>query len=122
MSRLTIDSDVMENAKREMIGMIRASIDLDQLREVFNQQYSFTDADEISFKDGDTVVYNDDVVVKLNYKVGLTLEVMIDNEGNPIIPEKQESAEQAEDPVEEAGRLAGEAADDEASGEATHTW
>ena len=115
MSRLTIDSDVMENAKREMIGMIRASIDLDQLREVFNQQYSFTDADEISFKDGDTVVHNDKVTVKLNYKVGLTLTVLIDSDGNPIIPDADESAEaeNAKDPVEEAGSQAGEAA---------HTW
>ncbi len=112
MSRLTIDSDVMQNAKREMVGMIRASIDLDRLREVFNQQYSFTDADEISFKDGDSVVYNDQVVIKLNYEVGLTLSVLIDGEGNPIIPETQESAEtqDAEDPVEEAGSQAGEAA------------
>ncbi len=107
MNRLTIDSDVMENAKREMIGMIRASIDLDRLREVFNQQYSFNDADEISFKDGDTVVYNDQVAVKLNYEVGLTLEVLIDSEGNPIIPETQDNAE---DPIEEAGSQAGEAA------------
>ncbi len=112
MSRLTIDSDVMENAKREMVGMIRASIDLDRLREVFNQQYSVTQADEISFKDGDTVVYNDQVAIKLNYKVGLTLSVMIDSEGNPIIPDSQENAEteNAEDPVEEAGSQAGEAA------------
>jgi len=112
MSRLTIDSDVMENAKREMIGMIRASIDLDRLREVFNQQYSFTDADEISFKDGDAIVYNDKVAVKLNYEVGFTLSVLIDSEGNPIIPENQESAEteSVEDPVEEAGSQAGEAA------------
>jgi len=112
MNRLTIDSDVMENAKREMVGMIRASIDLDRLREVFNQQYSVKNADEISFKDGDTVVYNDQVAIKLNYKVGLTLSVLIDSEGNPIIPDTPDSAEteNAGDPVEEAGSQAGEAA------------
>jgi len=112
MSRITLDSDIMENAKREMVGMIRASIDLDRLREFFNQQYSFTDADEISFKNGDTVVYNDQVAIKLNYKVGLTLSVLIDSEGNPIISDTQESAqtENTEDPVEEAGGQAGEAA------------
>ncbi len=112
MSKLTIDSDVMENAKLEMIGMIRASVDMDRLREVFDEQYSFKDADEISFKNGDTVVYNDQVAVKLDYKVALTLSVMIDSEGDPIIPAPPEieEAEKADDPVEEAGSLAGEVA------------
>jgi len=112
MNRITLDSDIMENAKREMVGMIRASIDLDRLREFFDQQYSFKDADEISFKSGDTVVYNDQVAIKLNYKVGLTLSVLIDSDGNPIISDTQESVEtqNAQDPVEEAGSQAGEAA------------
>ena len=112
MSTLTLDSDIMKNAKREMIGMIRASIDLDRLRDFFDEQYSFQDADEISFKDGDTIVYNDQVAVQLNYKVGFTLSVLIDGEGNPMLAGVQEDSEteSADDPVEEAGSQAGQAA------------
>ncbi len=112
MSRLTTGADIMENAKREMIEQIRASIDMDRLREVFLEQYSVEVGDDIDYKCGDIVVHDDRIAVELEYEVLLSLSVLIDSEGNPVIPEPEEEADEPDSPearVEEAGQQAGEA-------------
>ncbi len=112
MSRLTTGSDIMESAKREMVEKIRASIDMDRLREVFLEQYAVEVGDDIDYKSGDIVIHEDQVAVELEYEVILSLSVLIDGDGNPIIPEPEEEGDEAESPedrVEEAGQQAGEA-------------
>ncbi|MCP4686739.1 MAG: hypothetical protein GY859_01740 [Desulfobacterales bacterium] len=112
MSRLTTGSDIMENAKREMVEKIRSSIDMDRLREVFLEQYAVEVGDDIDYKSGDIVIHDDQVAVELEYEVLLSLSVLIDSEGNPIIPEAEEEADEPDNPearVEEAGQQAGEA-------------
>ncbi len=111
MSRLTTGSDIMENAKREMIEQIRASIDMDRLREVFLEQYSVEVGDDIDYKSGDIVIHDEKIAVELEYEVLLSLSVLIDSDGNPIIPEAEaeEAPDNPEERVEEAGQQAGEA-------------
>ncbi len=112
MSRLTTGSDIMENAKREMIEQVRASIDMDRLREVFLDQYSVEVGDDIDYKCGDIVIHDEQIAVELEYEVLLSLSVLIDSDGNPIIPEAEEEEEASDSPearVEEAGQQAGEA-------------
>ncbi len=110
MSRLTTGTDIMENAKGEMIEQIRASIDMDRLREVFLEQYSVEVGDDIDYKSGDIVIHDDQIAVELEYEVLLSLSVLIDGEGNPIIPEPEDEEEpdSPEERVEEAGQQAGE--------------
>ncbi len=96
MKKLTSDDNVIKNAKLGMVDKIRASIDIERLQEVLSEIYSIEDPEEIEYQGGDIIIHEDDLGVKLQYKVVLSQSVLLDGQGNLIIP-NTEPAQESDD-------------------------
>ena len=112
MSRVTIATDVVENAKRELIEKIISNLDMDRIREICSVMHGIQDFESVDFKSGDITALQDQVVYRLEFDVTFKFPLLIDDKGNAVDAgmEEREPAQPAEERVESYGNEAAEAA------------
>jgi hypothetical protein len=110
MSTITVGTQVVEEAKRELIEKLRNNIDLDQVKAICREQCGIEMIEGIDLKHGDIVGRNDQVAYRLDFDIRFSMSVLIDNEGNCISTSLKSNDQPStpEDRIEEAGSQAAE--------------
>ena len=108
MSTITVGTQVVEDAKRELIEKLKSNIDLDQVKAICKDQYGIEMIEGIDLNHGDIVSHNDQVAYKLDFDIRFSMSVLIDNEGNCISTSLKSNDEPStpEERIEEAGSQA----------------
>ena len=108
MSTITVDTHVVENAKRELIEKLKSNIDLDQVKATCNEQYGIEMVEGIDLKNGDIVSHNNQVAYRLDFDIRFSMFMLIDNEGNCINTslKKNDEPSTPDERIEEAGSQA----------------
>jgi hypothetical protein len=108
MSTITVGTQVVEDAKRELIEKLKSNIDQDQVKAICSEQYGIEMIEGIDLNHGDIVSHNDQVAYRLNFDIRFSISVLIDNEGNYISTsiESNDQPSTPEDRIEEAGNQA----------------
>jgi hypothetical protein len=84
MSTITIGTQVVAEAKRELIEKLKSNIDLDQVKAICREQYGIEMIEGIDLNHGDIVIHNAQVAYKLDFGIRFSISVLIDKEGNCI--------------------------------------
>jgi hypothetical protein len=108
MSIFTAGTQVVEDAKRELIEKIKSNIDLDQVKAICREQYGIQMIEGLDLNHGDIVSYNDQVAYRLDFDIRFSMSVLLDNEGNCISTSLKSNDQPStpEERIEEAGRQA----------------
>ena len=109
MSRVTITTDIVENAKRELIEKIISNIDMDRIREICTDVHGIKEFERVDFSAGDITAYQDAVAYFLEFEVTFKFPVLLDGEGNALQAGVEE-APAPDTPEERVENYAGEAA------------
>jgi hypothetical protein len=115
MAKVTINSEVVASAKRELIQKITSHIDMDRIREICADLYSLQDIDNVEFVDGDIVVRNGQIAYRMEFSICFSMPILIDEDGNFIATDTSVASpapRTTEERVEEAGRVSEGAAQD----------
>lgn len=105
MQRLTVDLNVMENAKLELIEKIKSNINLDVVKELCKDNHGIEIISGIDCTSGNIVSHNGSIVYQLDYDIRFPMKILIDDTGNCIdaIMERQNEPANLEDRIDEAG-------------------
>jgi hypothetical protein len=105
MQRLTVDENVLENAKIELIEKLKTNINLDSLKEICKENHGIKMISGIDCTSGDIVSHNGAIAYQLDYDIRFSMKLLIDSAGNciDIAMEKQDEPESLEDRIDEAG-------------------
>lgn len=111
MSRVTVATDVVQNAKRELIEKLISNIDMDRIRDICSSMHGIQDFERIDFKSGDIAARRDQVFYRLAFDVTFKFPLLIDGEGNAVeAGQETESLQPAEERVDTYGGEAAQAA------------
>lgn len=114
MSKGVILSSAMESALNEMIEKVRASVDMDKVRELIAEQCGLEGIDSIDFADGSLMAENNVPVLKMDYSVLMNVPLYFDLQGNlleiaetPVETEQTEEVDAEEEDVDSRFNYAG---------------
>ena len=110
MSTITVGTQVVEDAKRELIEKLKSNIDLDRVKKICSEQHGIEMIEGIDLKHGDIVSHNDQVLYRLDFDIRFSMSVLIDSEGNYISTsiESNDQPSTPEEDIDEAGSQAAE--------------
>ena len=105
MQKLTVDSNILENAKSELIEKIRSNINLDSVRELCKKNHGIEMIRDIDCTSGNIISHNGSIAYQLDFDIRFPMVILIDDAGNCInaLIEKIEEPEGVEDRIDEAG-------------------
>jgi hypothetical protein len=82
MINVSIDTQTVEEAKREVINQLKPKINQACVEAVCREQYGIETITGYECKEGDIVIDNDNVVFKLDFEVRFPVSILINNGGN----------------------------------------
>lgn len=82
MVNVSIDTQTIEEAKREVINQLIPKINQACVEAVCREQYGIETITGYECKDGDIVIDNDHVAFKLDFEVRFPVSILINNGGN----------------------------------------
>ena len=82
MINVSIDTQTVEEAKREVINQLKTKINRACVEAVCREQYGIDTITGYECKDGDIVIDNDNVAFKLDFEVRFPVSILINNGGN----------------------------------------
>ena len=82
MINVSIDTQTVEEAKREVINQLKSKINQACVEAVCREQYSIDTITGYECKDGDIIIDNDNVAFKLDFEVRFPVSILINNGGN----------------------------------------
>lgn len=78
------NSEVIENAERELMDGITAELDWTAIEKVIREKYHLNIEEDVQFKNGELVSMGNRVAYKLDFDVKLAFSILLDREGNFI--------------------------------------
>ena len=85
MINVSIDTNTVEEAKRELINQLKSKINLTEIEAVCREQYGIESIKACECVGGDIVIDNNQVAYKLDFEVRFSLSVLISNGENNAI-------------------------------------
>jgi hypothetical protein len=82
MINVSIDTQTVEEAKREVINQLKPKINQACVEAVCREQYGIETITGYECKEGDIVIDNDNVVFKLDFEGRFPVSILINNGGN----------------------------------------
>ena len=82
MINVSIDTQTVEEAKREVINQLKPKINQACVESVCREQYGIETITGYECKDGDIVIDNENVAFKLDFEVRFPVSILINNGGN----------------------------------------
>ena len=101
-----LSREIMNDWKR-LQNQIRENINREEIKQIVRERYNLdVGDDDIEVRQGKSINHQDQQALELDLRVGLSFSVLIDEDGNYTISEKdeQESEMTEEDKTEETGQ------------------
>lgn len=78
------ESEVIRNGEQELIDSIIAELDWGNVEGIFRQEHGLDINEDVEYEKGDMVVHDNQIAYRLDFKVKVTLSVLLDRHGNYI--------------------------------------
>lgn len=78
------DENVIKNGEKELLETIVGGLDLNTIKEKFNNKYRLVIRDDVEFQKGNIVVHNNSVAFRLNFDAKINLSMLLDINGDCI--------------------------------------
>jgi hypothetical protein len=78
--------EIIQKSEKEIIEKIAASLQKEQIKELFEQKFNFNLDGEIQFRNGNMLIHQSSITYKLNYDALLRFELMLDRSGKYLTP------------------------------------
>ncbi len=85
MINVSIDTNTVKEAKRELINQLKSKINQTDIESVCREQYGIDSIEACECVDGDIVIDNNQVAYKLDFEVRFPLSILINNGENTAI-------------------------------------
>ena len=82
MINVSLDTQTVEEAKREVINQLKSKINQACIEAVCREQYGVDTIEGYEYKNGDIVIDNDQVAFRLDFEVRFPVSFLINNVGD----------------------------------------